>query len=90
MRNFSRFSSTHESGDKRKRAKPGGLEASGSLLEGAAGGGGGVLVLYRRGGVAHHVVVVGRRAVALQAGVQRRVVQAEVQRGDGRRELVLL
>lgn len=28
--------------------------------------------------------------MALQAGVQRRVVQAEVQRGDGRRELVLL
>lgn len=27
IRNFSHFSSTHESGDKRKRAKPGGLEA---------------------------------------------------------------
>lgn len=45
---------------------------------------------HRRGGVAHHVVVVRWRAVTLQAVVQRRVVQTEVQRGNCRRELLLL
>lgn len=51
------------------------------------GGAGG---LHRWGGVAHHVVVVRRRAVTLQAGVQGRVVQTEVQRGDRGWELLLL
>lgn len=45
-------------------------------------------MLHRWGGVAHHRVVVRRRAVALQAGVQGRVVQTEVQRRDHGRELV--
>lgn len=38
--------------------------------------------LHRRGGVAHYGVVVGRRAVTLQTGVQGRVIETEVQRGD--------
>lgn len=46
--------------------------------------------LHGRRGVAHHGVVVRRRAVTLQADVQSRVVQTEVQRRDGGQELVLL
>lgn len=46
--------------------------------------------LHRWGGVTDHIVVVGRRAVTLQAGVQDRILQAEVQRGDGRGELLPL
>lgn len=45
-------------------------------------------MLHRWGGVAHHRVVVRRRAVALQAGVEGRVVQTEVQRRDHGRELL--
>lgn len=45
-------------------------------------------MLHRGGGVAHHRVVVRRRAVALQAGVQGRVVQTEVQRRNPGGELV--
>lgn len=66
-------------GERRK-----GFKAAGQILSGRS------RRLHGRGGVAHHVVVVGRRAVTLKTGVQGRVVQTEVQRGDRRGELLLL